>query len=66
MIKRICDFCGREVDNDITLCIGSTCATSLKIIDENSDVELDVCHLCCYKIKQICKNKELLGDTNEQ
>lgn len=24
--------------------------------------KLDVCYACCYKIKQMCKNKELLKD----
>lgn len=63
MIKRICDFCGREV-NDYTLWIGADRNTSLKIID-SSDNELDICPNCCSKIKLICKNKELLGDTDE-
>ncbi len=61
MIKRVCDFCGREVD-DSELYIGGDSATALKIMIGCTGDELDVCYACCYKIKQICKNKELLKD----
>lgn len=64
MTKRVCDFCGREV-NDGELYIGTDCATPLKITIGDSDDALDVCTGCCWKIKRICKNKELLLGNRE-
>lgn len=64
MIKRVCDFCGREV-NDNELYIGEDRVAPLKIMIGGSNDELDVCYACCYKIMQICKNKELLENQEE-